>query len=78
MKKEVASLLDKVDLLTKERRYTEEDFGRIVDDKVVQAMKSFVAISVAEHAAELEKAFVAAARLHEAQLVDVVARSEEK
>ena len=78
MKKEVASLLEKVDLLTKERRYTEADFGRAVDDKVVEAMSNFDAISVAEHASELEKASVAAARVHEAQLADVAARLEEK
>ncbi len=78
MKKEVASLFEKVDLLTKERRYTEEDFGRAVDEKVVEAMSNIVAISVVEHATELEKASVAAARLHEAQLVDIAARLEEK
>ena len=75
-KKEVAILLEKVDLLSKERRYTEEDFGRAVDDKVAEAMSNFVAISVAEHAAEIEKASVAA-RLHEAQHADVAARFEE-
>jgi hypothetical protein len=78
MKREVASLLEKVDLLTKDRRYTEEDFGRAVDDKVAEAMSNFVAISVAKHTVELEKAFVAAARFHEAQLADVVAKLEEK
>jgi len=77
MKKEVASLFEKVDLLTKERRYTEEDFGRAVDEKVVEAMSNFVAISGAEHAAELEKASIAA-RLHEAHHADVAARLEEK
>ena len=75
---EVASLLEKVDLLTKDRRYTEADFGRAVDDKVAEAMSNFDAISVAEHASELEKASVAAARAHEAQLADVAARLEEK
>jgi hypothetical protein len=47
MKKEAESLLEKVDLLTNERRYTEEDFGRAVDDMVVEVMSNFVAISVA-------------------------------
>jgi hypothetical protein len=41
-------------------------------------MSNFVAISVAKHAAELEKASVATARLHDAQLADVAARLEEK
>ncbi len=49
--KEVAILLEKVDLLSKERRYTGEEFGRAVDEKVAEAMSNFVAISVAEHAA---------------------------
>jgi hypothetical protein len=41
-------------------------------------MSNFVAISVAEHAAKLEKASVTAARLHDTQLVDVVARLKKK
>ena len=54
-KKEVASLLEKVDLLSKERRYTEEDFGRAVDDKVAEAMSNFVATSVANRQGSLRK-----------------------
>jgi hypothetical protein len=49
-----------------------------VDDKIVEATSNFVGISVAEHAAELDKASDAAARLHEAQLADVAAILEEK
>ena len=41
-------------------------------------MSNFVAISVAEHVAELDKVSDAAARLHEAHLGDVAARLEEK
>ena len=57
-------------ILAHKRRYAQEDFGRAVDDKVAEAMSNFVAISVAEHAAEIEEASVAA-RLHEAQHADV-------
>ncbi len=49
-----------------------------MDDEVAEAMSNFVATSVAEHAAELAKASVAAACLHDAQFVDVAARLEEK
>jgi hypothetical protein len=41
-------------------------------------MSNFVAISVAKHAAELEKASVVATRLYDAQLTDVAARLELK
>ena len=49
-----------------------------MDEKVAKAMSNFAAISVAEHATELEKASVAAARLHEAHIADVAARLEDK
>jgi len=66
MQKELARLVEKVDLLIKEGRYTHDDFGRAVDDKVAEATKNIVAMFVAEHAAELAKASVAADRLHDA------------
>jgi len=77
MKKEVPRLLAKVDHLTKEGMYTQEDFGRSVNNKTAEAMSNFVATFVAKHEAELAKASVAAARLHDAQLVDAAASLEE-
>ena len=47
VKKKIARLLEKVDLLIKEGRYMQEDFGRALDDKVAKAMSNFAAISVA-------------------------------
>jgi hypothetical protein len=78
MKKEVARLLKKVDLLSKEERYTQEYFGRAVKDKVAEVMSNFVATSVAKHAADLAKASVAAACLHDAKPANAVARLAEK
>ncbi len=66
------------EMLAHKGMYTQEDFGHAVDDKVAEAMSNFVAISVAKQVAALEKASVAAARLHDAQLADVATRLEEK